>query len=64
MASACRDILGEEDINLLANTGQDWYDAFKKRTENLRDKNSDDYMKKNMPGSWLLLHLREGGEKG
>ena len=54
MASACRDILGkEEDIDLLANTGQDWYDAFKKQAENLRAKHGDDYMKKNKPGSWL-----------
>lgn len=62
MASACRDILGKEDIDLSANTGQDWYDAFKKSAENLRHKNGDEYMKKNMPGSWLLLHLREGEE--
>lgn len=58
MASACRDILGkEEDIDLLANTGQDWYDAFKKQAENLRAKHGDDYMKKNKPGSWLLLQM-------
>jgi beta-lactamase regulating signal transducer with metallopeptidase domain len=58
MASACRDILGEEDIDLLANTGQDWYDAFKESVLNLHRQNSDEYMKKNMPGSWLLLQMR------
>ncbi|HHT71890.1 MAG TPA: hypothetical protein GX016_10070 [Firmicutes bacterium] len=58
MASACRDIVGKkEDIGLLANTGQDWYDAFKKQAENLRAKHGDDYMKKNKPGSWLLLQM-------
>lgn len=66
MASACRDILGEaEDIHLLANTGQDWYEAFKRSAENLRRQNGDDYMEKNMPGSWLLLKIfgvkRESG---
>ncbi len=58
MASACRDILGEtENIDLPANTGQDWYDAFKAFAEDLRRKNGDEYMKKNMPGSWLLLQM-------
>jgi len=58
MASACRDILGKaEDIHLLANTGQDWYDAFKQSAKNLRHQNGDDYMEKNMPGSWLLLQM-------
>lgn len=59
MASACRDILGKEDIELSANTGQGWYDAFKKSAESLRSQKGDEYMKKNMPGSWLLLNLSE-----
>jgi len=57
MAAACRDILGKEDIDILASTGQDWYDAFKKHVQNLYEKNGEDYMKKNMPGSWILLQV-------
>ena len=58
MASVCRDILGKaEDINLLFDTGQDWYDAFKASAKDLRKENGDEYMKKNMPGSYLLIQM-------
>ncbi len=58
MAAACRDILGEaEALDILADTGQDWYDAFKLHTENLREENGDDYMKENYPGSFLLMQM-------
>lgn len=63
MAAACRNILGDEDIQLLADTGQQWYDAFKKSAENLRNKNGDDYMKKHMPGSYLLLQTLDSAKK-
>lgn len=57
MAAACRDILGKEDIDVLASTGQDWYYAFKKHVEDLNDKNGKDYMSKNKPGSLILLQV-------
>ncbi len=63
MASACRDILGGEDISALADTGQDWYGAFKANAENLRRQNGDDYMEKNMPGSWFLLRMLDESKK-
>ncbi|MDQ7096595.1 M56 family metallopeptidase [Desulfosporosinus sp. PR] len=63
MAAACRSILGDEDIQLLADTGQKWYDAFKSNAENLRNKNGDDYMKKHMPRSYLLLQTLESTNK-
>lgn len=57
MASACRDILGTVDIDVLASTGQDWYDAFKESAEDLLSQKGEDYMKKNRPGSWILLQM-------
>lgn len=58
MALACQDILGaEEHIGLTAKTGQKWYDAFKEAAVNMRRQNGDDFMEKNMPGSWLLLQM-------
>ena len=61
LATACRSILGDaEDIDLLASTGQDWYDAFKEHAKNLHRQYGDDYMKNNMPGSWLLLQMLPG----
>lgn len=57
MAAACRDILGAEDVKVLANTGQDWYDAFRKQAERMHQMNGSDYVKKNMPSSWLLLEM-------
>jgi len=57
MAEACREILGNEDINLPAITGQDWYDAFRKSAIDLRRQYGDVYMQENRPGSWLLLQI-------
>jgi len=57
MAAACRDILGKEDIDIKADTGQDWYDAFKESVRNLRNEKGDDYIRENMPGSWILLQV-------
>ena len=57
MASACRDILGETEAGSPAATGQAWYDTFKKSAIDQRMKNGDDYLKKNRPGSWLLLQM-------
>jgi hypothetical protein len=55
MAAACREILGEEDIDILAETGQDWYEAFKQHVEALREQEGDAYLAENLPGSYLLL---------
>ncbi len=63
MAAACRSILGDENINILADTGQKWYDTFKSNAENLRNKNGEDNMKKHMPGSYLLLQMLESAKK-
>jgi hypothetical protein len=63
MAAACRSILGDEDIKLLAGTGQQWYDAFKSNAEKLRNKNGNDYMRNHMPGSYLLLQTLESTKK-
>ena len=65
MALACRDILGEEEYfhHPVTKTGQDWYDAFKAFAENQRRQNGDDYMKKNKPGSWLLLQMLEEAQE-
>jgi hypothetical protein len=57
MAAACRDLLGMEDIDISAGTGQEWYDAFKKHAENVYEKNGEDYMKENIPNTWLLLQV-------
>jgi hypothetical protein len=59
MASACRDILGKEGVAVLGNTGQDWYDAFKQAAKDVRRQKGDEYMQKNLPGSWLLLQMLE-----
>lgn len=55
MAAACRSIIGTEDIQILAGTGQEWYDAFKRSTEDLRNKKGNDSMEKNMPWSYFFL---------
>lgn len=57
MAAACRQILGNEDINLQAITGQEWYDAFKKSATDLRRQYGDSSLEKNRPGAWLLLQM-------
>ena len=57
MAAACRDILGKEDIDIKADTGQEWYDAFKESVKDLRKEKGDDYIRENMPGSWILLQV-------
>ncbi len=58
MASACRDILGKaEDIVPLANTGQDWYEAFRESAIDLKQQYGDAYLKKNQPGCWLLMQM-------
>ena len=38
-------------------TGQDWFDAFKRRAESLDKQYSDEDMEKYYPGSWLLLQI-------
>ncbi len=57
MAAACRDILGNEDIDILVNNGQEWYNAYKKHVVNLSEKYGKDYMSENLPGSWTLLQM-------
>ena len=38
-------------------TGQDWFDAFKRRAESLDEQYSDEDMEKYYPGSWLLWQI-------
>jgi len=58
MAEACRSIMGPaEEIDNMANTGQDWFDTFKGNAQKLHQQNGDDYMAKHMPGSWILLQM-------
>lgn len=38
-------------------TGQDWFDAFKRRAESLDKQYSDEDMEKYYPGSWLLWQI-------
>lgn len=55
-----RIILGNEDIVFSVNTGQDWYNYYKNHVEDLRDTKGSDYIKKNIPGAWLLLQVFDG----
>jgi len=57
MALACRKILGNAEDDVLTSTGQEWYNAFKESAKKMRQQKGDDYMEKNMPGSWLLLQM-------
>ncbi len=60
MAAVCRDILSDsEDIDIMADTGQEWYNEFKSIVQNIHKKNGDDYIEKNMPGAFLLLKMIE-----
>jgi beta-lactamase regulating signal transducer with metallopeptidase domain len=56
MASACREILGDEDIKgSTFKTGQDWYDTFMSNVSKLRTKWGDATMREEKPRTWRLL---------
>ncbi len=59
MASACREILGTEDIAAQTATGQEWYNAFKEHVLNLRDQVGSGVMEKAYPNSSVLLQELE-----
>lgn len=63
MAAACRSIIGTEDIQILAGTGQEWYNAFKSYAKDLRNKKGNDYMEKHMPWSYFLLQTIDSIKK-
>ncbi|WP_206458208.1 M56 family metallopeptidase [Anaerovorax sp. IOR16] len=60
MMAACRSLCTEEDIDLSATTGQDWYDAFKDNAVNMQSKLGEEDFEKHMPKSFLLLQFLNG----
>jgi hypothetical protein len=57
MLSACREILGDEDMQFQTNTPQEWFDAFTEFALRTRNANSDEYMEKHNPRAYLLLQM-------
>jgi len=55
--AAMRELLGKEDIQLLADTGQDWFDEWKAQAVRLLDDNSMEFMEQNYPKTYMLLQM-------
>lgn len=53
--SACRKILGKEDIKMDADTPYEWYSEYKAYILKTYDRNSKEFMEKNMPKASKLL---------
>ena len=60
MEKACRVILNQnnEDIDIFAQTGQEWFDAYYKSVKDIESKNGVDYVKQRLPKGYLLLNKR------
>jgi len=55
--SACRKILGKEDIKLDADTPYEWYSEYKAYILKIYDKNSKEFIEKHNPKAGTLLDL-------
>ncbi|MEA4987329.1 MAG: DUF4825 domain-containing protein, partial [Anaerovorax sp.] len=60
MMAACRSLCAEEDIDISATTGQNWYDAFKDNAVGMKKKLGEADFEKYMPKSYLLLQFLNG----
>ncbi|MEA1961306.1 MAG: M56 family metallopeptidase [Bacillota bacterium] len=59
MESACRSILGGEDIKYAATSPQDWFDEFKEHIQSLAAKNSLEFVQNNYPRAALTLGVSQ-----
>lgn len=60
LSEACQQILTEQGLartDLLYETGQDWFDAFRNSTLQLAEEHSDAALQEQYPAHWLLLEM-------
>lgn len=60
MEELCTEIIGSWGFghhDILYDTGQDWFDAFRESTGQLAEQYSADEIEKNYPASWILLEM-------
>lgn len=60
MMAVCRSLCTEEDIDISATTGQDWYDAFKDNAVSMKRELGEEEFEKHMAKSFLLLQFLNG----
>ena len=57
MRIAMDDLIGEEFMELEAETGQEYFDEWYAHAQRLLKENGDEYMEKYQPKAWLLLRM-------
>lgn len=50
-------LVGKERLNFTANTGQEYFDQWRKRAEDAWREYGSSYMAENAPKAWLLLQM-------
>lgn len=57
MMAACRTLVVDEDIDIVARTGEEWYDDFRENAMQLSIRLGQNEFEKTMPKSYLLLRV-------
>ena len=60
MEKACRVLLNYsgEDMDMVAETGQEWFDAYYKSVKAMEEKNGIDYVEEHLPKGFILLNMK------